>query len=524
MGMNDINLLGEQSRRHFLKTSALLGLTAASASTMIGRAFAQEAVKKGGTLKIGMRGGSTTDTLNPTTYSNAVPLLIGYAIMNGLIEIDEKGVPRPELFESWEIGAGGTEWVFNVRKGVSFHNGKAMTADDILYSLSLHTGKDSKSAIAGSLSHVKEVTKLDTHQVKITLSAPDVDLHYALSDYHILVVPEGFSDWANPVGTGAFKLESFDPGVRCVLVNAGDYWKDGRGNVERIEITVVNDIVQRMNALVAGQVDVINDVDKRAVDLFKAAPGIELVQAPGGWHTIMAMQSDVAPFNNADFRLALKYACDREQILSALFNGFGRVGNDQPIPVSDPFFNSELPQRAFDLDKAKFHLQKSGLADSKIVLSASDAAYVGAVDMSVLFQASAGKAGIQVDVKKEPHDGFWSNVWLKAPFCTSYWAGRASATDMLASAYRSGANWNETHWKSESFDKMLDAARAEVDEGKRKQLIWDMQAMLSEDGGALIPVFSDWLDAHRSHVKGHTPHSQFDLANGRLCEKVWLDA
>ncbi len=95
---------------------------------------------------------------------------------------------------------------------------------------------------------------------------------------------------------------------------------------------------------------------------------------------------------------------------------------------------------------------------------------------------------------------------------------------MLASAYRSGANWNETHWKSESFDKMLDASRAEVDEGKRKQLIWDMQAMLSEEGGALIPVFSDWLDAHRSHVKGHTPHSQFDLANGRLCEKVWLDA
>lgn len=518
-----MNLTGQQSRRDFMKTAAAFGLSAA-ATPILGRsAFAQETPKKGGTLRIGMRGGSTTDTLNPTSYSNAVPLLVGYAVMNGLIEIDENGVPQPELFESWDIGPAAKAWTFNVRKGVTFHNGKEMTADDVIYSLSLHIGESSKSAAAGGLRHIAEVKKLGAHQVQIVLSASDIDLHYALADYHLLVVPEGFSDWAKPVGTGAFTVESFDPGVRCVLRNAGNYWKAGRGNVERIEITVVNDIVQRMNALVAGQVDVINDVDKRAVDLFRAAPGIELVQAPGGWHTIMAMQMDAAPFNNPDFRLALKYACDREQILNALFNGFGRVGNDHPIPVSDPFFNAGLPQRAFDLDKAKFHLKKSGLSGA-VALSASDAAYVGAVDMSVLFQASAAKAGLAVDVKKEPHDGFWSNVWLKAPFCTSYWAGRASATDMLASAYYSGANWNETHWKNATFDQLLNAAKAERDEAKRKILIGDMQTMLSDDGGALIPVFSDWLDAHRVHVKGHTPHTQFDLANGRLCEKVWLDA
>lgn len=519
-----MKLIGQQSRRDFMKTAAAFGLSAVATPLLARSAFAQETPKKGGTLRIGMRGGSTTDTLNPTSYSNAVPLLVGYAVMNGLIEIDDKGVPQPELLESWEIGAEAKEWTFNVRKGITFHNGKEMTADDVIYSLSLHLGENSKSAAAGGLKHVAEVKKLGTHQIKVVLSASDVDLHYALADYHLLVVPEGFADWAKPVGTGAFTVESFDPGVRCVLRNVGSYWKTDRGNVERIEITVVNDIVQRMNALVAGQVDVINDVDKRAVDLFRNAPGIELVQAPGGWHTIMAMQIDAAPFNNADFRLALKYACDREQILNALFNGFGRIGNDHPIPVSDPYFNAALPQRAFDLDKAKFHLKKSGLGDTAITLSASDAAYVGAVDMSVLFQASAAKAGITVDVKKEPHDGFWSNVWLKAPFCTSYWAGRASATDMLASAYYSGANWNETHWKNDSFDQLLKAAKAEVDEAKRKTIIGDMQTMLSDDGGALIPVFSDWLDAHRAHVKGHTPHTQFDLNNGRLCEKVWLDA
>ncbi|MBL0375453.1 ABC transporter substrate-binding protein [Rhizobium sp. KVB221] len=519
-----MTLWNSQSRRNFLKTASGITLSAAMAPYMIGSASAQETPQKGGTLKIGMRGGSTTDSLNPTTYSNAVPLLVGYSVMNGLIEIDEKGVPRPELFESWEIGDKAMEWVFNVRKGIVFHNGKTMTADDIIYSLSLHVGEDSKSAAATGLKHVKEITKLNENQIKITLTAADVDLHYALSDYHILVVPAGFTDWANPIGTGAFTVESFDPGVRCVLRNVGNYWKEGRGNVERVEITVVNDIVQRMNALISGQVDVINDVDKRTVSLLSAAPSLELVQAPGGWHTIMAMQTDVAPFNNPDFRLALKYACNREQILGALFNGFGRIGNDQPIPVSDPFYNTELVQRPYDLDKAKFHLKKAGLADTNIVLSASDAAYVGAVDMGVIFQDSASKAGINITAKKEPHDGFWSNVWLKAPFCTSYWAGRASATDMLASAYYSGASWNETHWKNDAFDKLLSDAKAEVDEAKRKTLIWEMQAMLSDQGGALIPVFSDWVDAHNIKVKGHTPHTQFDLNNGRLCEKVWLDA
>jgi len=521
MGME--TLFGQPSRRNLLKSAGGVGLSALAVPNLAGRAFAQSAPKKGGTLKIGMRGGSTTDTLNPLSYSNAVPLLVGYAVMNGLIEIDEKGVPRPELLESWQVGDQAKEWVFNVRKNIVFHNGKEMTADDVIYSLSLHTGENSKSAVAGTLTHVKDIKKIDTHQIKVTLSVPDVDLHYALSDYHILVVPEGFTDWAKPIGTGAFTIDSFDPGVRCVLRNAGHYWKEGRGNLDSVEITVVNDVVQRMSALVSGQVDVINDVDKRTVGLFSSAPGVELVQAPGGWHTIMAMQTDAAPFNNPDFRQALKYACDRQQILSALFNGFGHIGNDQPIPVSDPFFNTDLAQRPYDLDKAKFHLKKSGLADTKIVLSASDAAYVGAVDMSVLFQATAAKVGLDVTVKKEPNDGFWSNVWLKAPFCTSYWAGRASATDMLASAYRSSANWNETHWKNETFDKMLDAARAEMDEAKRKSLIWDMQAMLSEQGGALIPVFSDWVDAHRSKVKGHTPHTLFDLNNGRLCEKVWLE-
>ena len=153
-----------------------------------------------------------------------------------------------------------------------------------------------------------------------------------------------------------------------------------------------------------------------------------------------------------------------------------------------------------------------------------DAAFGGAVDMATLAQASAGKAGIKTDVKKEPADGFWDNVWLKAPFMTGYWGGRPAATQMLGVAYKSDAPWNETHWKNEKFDKLLADARAEIDVGKRKDYIWAMQAMLHDEGGCLIPAFRDWIDAHNKKVGGHTPHSGFDIDNGRLGEKAWLKA
>ena len=159
------------------------------------------------------------------------------------------------------------------------------------------------------------------------------------------------------------------------------------------------------------------------------------MRAPGGWHAVMAMQCDKAPYDNPDIRMALKEATDREQILKALFSGYGTLGNDHPIPPTDPYFNKELPQRKYDPEKAAAAFKKAGIADPKILLQASDAAFNGAVDEGALLQASAAKAGIKVDLKKEPADGFWDNVWLKGAFVSSYWGGRAAATQMLSVAY-----------------------------------------------------------------------------------------
>ena len=197
------------------------------------------------------------------------------------------------------------------------------------------------------------------------------------------------------------------------------------------------------------------------------------------------------PFDNADLRLAMKYATNREQILKALFAGVGSIGNDHPIPSTDPYFNHELPQRAYDLDKAAFYFKKAGVANPGIVLQVSEATFNGAADMAQLMKASADAAKIPFEIKKEPADGFWDNVWLKGDFVASYWGGRAAATQMLTVAYSAGAPWNETHMKNEKFDKLLADAKGEIDEAKRKPYIWEAQKILYDDGGA-----------HHSRVQG----------------------
>jgi peptide/nickel transport system substrate-binding protein len=516
---------GAVSRREFMGRAAALGVSTTVIANLLASAdaAAAETPKKGGTLKLGLGGGSTTDSIDIASYNDSVMISVAHGLFNGIVEWGEDGKPKPELAENFEPTNGAKDWIFNLRKGITFSNGKEFTADDAIYSLNLHRG-ESKSGGSAALKPITDIKKLDKYQIQISLGAPDADMPYALTDYHVLVVPDGFKDWAKPVGTGAYQLERFDPGVRITLKKMRDYWKPGRGNLDGAEITVINDSSARINALISGQIDAINRVDHKAVAMLSKSSKIQIVRAPGGWHSVMAMETDKPPFDNADLRLALKFATDREQILKALFSGYGTIGNDHPIPPTDPYFNSELPQRKHDPERAAFYFKKAGIANPTILLQASDAAYNGAVDEAALFQASCAACGIKVDLKKEPADGFWDNVWLKGAFVESYWGGRAAATQMLAVAFGRGAPWNETHWSNDKFEKLLADARSETDEAKRKPYIWEMQKMLHDDGGAIIPVFKDWLDAHNDKVGGHTPHGGFDMDNGMILDKAWIKA
>ncbi len=523
-GFDDLKLRlaqGRLSRRDFIGRAAALGVGAATLAGVPEIAAAADAPRRGGHLRLGLAGGSTTDSIDPGSWTDSVMIIAAYGLFNGLMENDPDNKPIPELAESYEVSKGASEWILNLRKGVQFSNGKPFTAEDAIYSFNLHRGK-TKSGAAGPMKAIKDIKKLGPNQISIELDGGDADFLQVITDYHLIVVPDGHTDWSKPIGTGAFTIDQFQPGVRVSGKRNPNYWKKDRGWLDSFEITVVADGSARMNALISGQIELMNRCDPRTVGLLSKNTKIEVMRSPGGWHPVLAAQIDQAPYNNADLRLALKYAIDREQITKTLFAGYGSVGNDHPIPKGDPFFHSQLPQTKHDPEKAKFHFKKAGMADAKITLQASDAAFAGAVDMCTLFQASAAKAGIKVDLKKEPVDGFWDNVWLKGAFVTSYWGGRPAATQMLGVAYKGGAPWNETHWNNPKFDKLLADARAETDFAKRKTYIWDMQEMLNKEGGVIVPGFRDYISAHSKNVGGVTPHSGFDLDNGRVLDKAWL--
>ena len=519
--LSDMLARGGISRREFLGRATALGFGAAALA--VPGVAAADTPKKGGHFRLGMAGGSTTDSINPGSWTDSVMVVAGFSFFNGLIENSWDNKPMPELATSWEAKPGAVEWVFKLRKGVLFSNGKEFDADDAIYSLNMHRGQ-TKSGAAGPMKLVKDIRKTDKYEIVIELESGDADFPYVISDYHLMMVPNGHTDWSKPVGTGSYVLDQFQPGVRVSGRRNPNNWKKNTGWFDSFEITVISDTSARMNALISGQMDLMNRCDPRTISLLTKNKDIEITRSPGGWHPVMAMTTDQAPYDNLDIRLAMKYALDREQIVKTLFAAYGSVGNDHPIPKGDPFFHSQLPQLKHDPDKAKFHFKKAGLADAKIVLQASDAAFAGAVDMCTLFQASAQKAGIRVELKKEPVDGFWSNVWLKGPFVTSYWAGRPAATQMLGVAYKSGVPWNESHWNNTKFDKLLADARAETDFAKRKNYIWAMQEMLSTQGGVLVPGFRDYLSATNKKIGGVTVHNGFDLDNGRVIEKAYFRA
>lgn len=509
-------------RRQFLGATAMAGAAAGLSSIpWIGQARAADMPVSGGHLRLGMGGGSTTDGLNPTTYLEWVPVNIGYQIMNGLVEIDEHNQATPELLLNWEAKPGAAEWIFDVRKDITFSNGKTLDADDIIYSINLHRGKSSSPA-APTLSAITDIKKLSSNQIQITMSSGNADLPFLLSDYHLLVVPKDFTDWKNPIGTAGYVLEHYEPGVRCITKKTRPYWKTGCGHVDSIETLIINDVSARTAALLSGQVDAINRLDARTVDLLKKRPKVHVIQSAAGQHGVFVMNCTDSPFKDNNVRLALKYGINRQQIVDTVLRGYGHVGNDQPIPVTNEFYDATLPQHSYDPDKAKFYLKQAGLSSLSVDLDVSDVAFTGATDAAQIFQQSASGAGITVNLKQQPADGYWDNIWMKAPFCASYWGGRPTADQMLTIAYKSDAPWNDTFWKDPAFDKLLLAARVELDKSKRKEMYGQMQGMISSTGGALIPMFIDYLEAGSNKVQGMKPNPLFDFMGQRIGEKVWL--
>ena len=301
-----------------------------------------------------------------------------------------------------------------------------------------------------------------------------------------------------------------------------NYWGD-LGNAEQIEIIVINDNTARVAALQSGQVDIIDRVPPRTAGLVNRAPGITVHSAAGPGHYVFIMHTNTAPFDNKDLRLALKHGINRQEMVDKILFGYGSVGNDTPISSSYPFY-TEFEQREYDPDKARFHFEKSGHS-GPVLLRTSDNSFPGAPDASALFQQSLAAAGIELEIKREPNDGYWSEVWNVQPFCTSYWGGRPTQDQMFSTAYLSSADWNDTRFNVPRFDELLVKARAELDGDKRKAMYAEMGSLLRDDGGLICPMFNDFIDAHGDKVDGWVEGTAgFALMNSYAPLRMWVKA
>ena len=515
--------LGRGSRRDFLGRAAALGLSATAANALLASAAMAAGPRKGGTLRIGLQGGAATDSLDPALAANSVTFAVNRMWGEELVILSSIGGKlEPRLATEWRSSPDAKAWIFKIRKGVQFHNGKEMTPDDVVATMRRHSGPESKSGALGIMRGIDSVTR-DGDSVIFTMKDANADFPFLLTDYHLVIQPAGGVD--NPraaIGTGPYKIVTHEPGVRIIGSRFANYWAaKSRGHAETVEITVLNDSTARTAALQSGRVHIINRVDPKVVELIKKAPGVTLQTASGKGHYVFIAHCNTAPFNNLDLRLALKYAMDRKEMLDKILRGYGSIGNDFPINAAYPFF-SELPQRPFDTDKAAFHYKKSGHNDS-ILLRTSEVAFPGAVDAAQLYQSTCAKAGIKIEVKREPGDGYWSNVWNKQPFCTAYWGARAVQDQIYSTAYMSGADWNDTRFFNPKFDQMVIAARGELNKDKRKQIYKDMAMLVHEEGGVILPMFNDTIDFTGPKVRGWVKNDNNEQMNGRAASECWVE-
>lgn len=512
------------TRREILRAGGVLALGAASSGLMsIGSASAQQP-KRGGVLRMGLEGGTASDSFDPTTYNDSVPILLSLIMMNGLIEYDTAGNPQGELLESWEAKSGATEWVFNVRKGIKFSNGKTLDADDIIYSIQLHRTEQSKSAAKGQLAGITEIKALSPNQVYIKLDAGNADLPVLLGDYHLVVVPNGHTDWSKPIGTGAYVLESFEPGVRAYFKSTGEYWKSGRGNFEAVEVLYITDPAARISALQSGQIDVANRLDPRTANELMQNPELNVVRTQGtGFRYVFVARVTMKPTDNKDLVLALKYGIDREMICKNVYNGFATPGNDTLMDAASPYYNADMPQRAYDPDKAAFHWKKAGMGGaSPVELIVSEGAWSSSVDCGQVYQQNMDKAGLKLDVKRVAGDGYWSDTWLKVPFCAVIWARRMSPDQTFQTSFGGKSDYNDSDWRNPDFDALLAQGRVELDPGARKAIYDECQTMVAEDAGHVHFATADFLDGYSKKVQGVQPHPRFDMDDCRVAEKAWF--
>ncbi|MBD3680206.1 MAG: ABC transporter substrate-binding protein [Rhodobacteraceae bacterium] len=492
---------GRISRRSFLHYASAAGLTMTGATGLWTKQAAAQP-QRGGTFRWGLHDGNTADTHDPGTYLSRQQIYVAHTHRSYLTMINGDGSLGPDLATSWSASADASEWTFEITPDASFHSGKKLTANDVVASLNHHRGDGSTSAAKALLSDVTDIKADGDYTVVVSLTGGNADFPWLMTDYHMAICPanaDGTIDWQSGDGSGPYKIDSQEWGVRCNL-SRHDGWHGEGAYFDKVEILVLNDPNARQTALVTGDVDSVSLIELKTMGLLQRNPNIVIQNIPSAGAITMPMHCNKAPFDNVDVRNALKLAMDRDEIIEKIAFGAATKGNDFHHSPAQPYWPDDIPQREYDPDQARSLLKKAGAEGLTVSLSTADSVYAGAVDMCVLYKEQAAKAGININVVREPNDGYYSDVWLKKPFTLVSWGARPTPDVMYTLAYKADAAWNESFWQNERFNEVLLQAKAELNDTLRAEMYREMAMLARDDGGTLIPFFNNFVYAHSAKV------------------------
>jgi peptide/nickel transport system substrate-binding protein len=464
---------------------------------------ASAAPKKGGSLRIGIVGGDAKESLDGQMATSEPEICNCFQLYDALLGWDAEYQMVPLLAAEWSPNADASTWTVKLRSDVVFHDGSPLTADDVVYSYKrIIDPKDPKMG-ASQLNGLPAsgIRKVDATTVEFHLDKPNAIFEEAMALYGNCIVPQSFNP-KKPIGTGPFKLNAFSPGNEIVYDANTEYWGDGPW-VDKLTVIEFADTTARVNALLGGTVDAISQLPAAQVTVVEGQGAKVLNATTGAWQPF-TMRIDQKPFDDVRVRQAFRLIVDRKAMIQQAFAGYGWEGNDMYAPL-DSGTPADLPQRAQDLEQAKSLLKQAGYdGDLAVTLTASDALGSATVAAAQVFAEQAKGAGVTVSVKKIDANSYWTD-YLKYTFSQDFWYTR-NYLGQTSQGTLPTAPYNETHWKNDQWQAIVEEAFKTGDKTKRNELISAAQTIEHNEGGYIVWAFNNQVDAYSAKLGGVVPN------------------
>ena len=458
--------------------------------------------RRGGNLKVGLAGGSSSDTVDPHQGLTYLDTGRFEALYQPLVKLNKQAKNEFVLAESITPHNGSlSEWIIKLRPGVTFHNGKPFTAQDVIYTINRIISNDySGTSFLGPI-NVKGVKALDKLTVLVPFKKPFGSFVDSLAGswYYLYIVPTGFTAHA-PVGTGPFAYQSFTPGQRSVFTRNKNYWKPGLPYVDTLTMIDFSDNAAVQDALVTNAIQAAGQLDPPQLAALANTAGVKAVASRTGQFKPFTMRVDQTPFRDPDVRQAMRLLVDRPQLIDSALDGYGIVASDVFAPY-DVDFDPSL-HRVQDIPKAKFLLKRAGQENLTVTLTTSAIA-TGTVAMATVLAEQAKAAGVTINLKTVDPGVFFGNNYLNWTFSQDYYS-YASYLAQVAQSFLPAAPFNETHTDNAHYTNLYDQANATSDPSKRREIVYEMQQFDFTQGAYIIPTFMDTLDAYSSKLAGYT--------------------